>query len=69
MMELELGLQEGGGVGVEAELLRMIRNSFFFVFFSIFCPGSKAQLGYIVIIYPGCSITRDKCLGPFVPES
>ena len=31
-MELELGLQEGGGVGVEAELLRMIRNSFFMCF-------------------------------------
>ena len=67
-MELELGIQEGGGLGVEAELLRMIRNSFFCLFFLIFCPGSKAQLGYKVLIYPGC-ITWEQCLGPFVPES
>ena len=40
-MELELGLQEGGGMGVEAELLRMIRNSFFFVFFQFFVPVPK----------------------------
>ena len=40
-MELELGIQEGGGVGVEAELLRMTRNSFFFVFFQSFVPVPK----------------------------
>jgi hypothetical protein len=53
-MELELELEEGGGVVAEHKQL------FFSVFFPIFCSRSKPQAEYKI---------RDYSLGSFVPES
>ena len=69
-MELELGIQEGGGVGVEAELLWMIRNSFFLFFFNLlsrFQSPTGIQSSHLSRLHHPGTMLGTFCPGVMIP--
>ena len=66
-MELELGIQEGGGVGVEAELLRMIRNSFFSNLLSRFQSPTGIQSSHLSRLHHPGTMFGTFCPGVMIP--
>ena len=66
-MELELGIQDGGGVGVEAELLRMIRNSFFSNLLSRFQSPTGIQSSHLSLLHHPGTMLGTFCPGVMTP--
>ena len=66
-MELELGIQDGGGVGVEAELLQMIRNSFFSNLLSRFQSPTGIQSSHLSRLHHPGTMLGTFCPGVMTP--
>ena len=66
-MELELGIQEGGGVGVEAELLQMIRNNFFSNLLSRFQSPTGIQSSHLSRLHHPGTMLGTFCPGVMIP--